>query len=131
MINKLDHGCVRPFRELNAASGSGELRVADASGQAEGGRGEASTEIEDALFAEENEADEMTCEPCEERVPKTLFDPLLPTPKEVAAHNLTHCPYRSWCKICVESRGREDAHKSRKGEDPSEGGLPEIAMDYD
>ena len=98
--------------------------------QASSGQEQAVDAVEAAILEEEG-ADEWLCEPCEERVPKTLFDPLLPTAKEVATHNITHCPYRSWCKICVESRGREDAHKTRQGEDPSEAGLPEVAMDYD
>ena len=57
----------------------------------EGREQEEDTAMEEAVV-EEDEAEELLCEPCEERVPKTL----LPTAKEVAAHNITHCPYRSW-----------------------------------
>ena len=35
----------------------------------------------------------------EARAPKLLQEPHLPHPKEVAEHNVTHCPYRSWCNI--------------------------------
>ena len=26
----------------------------------------------------------------------------------VRPHNLTHCPYQSWCEVCVASKGRND-----------------------
>ena len=29
-------------------------------------------------------------------------------------HNLTHLPYRSWCSICVESKGRANNHPTQK-----------------
>ena len=32
-------------------------------------------------------------------------------------HNATHIPFRSWCRICVKSKGREDAHRNRRGEE--------------
>ena len=90
---------------------------------------------EDALAAVEPSSDEGEVEdaeePCHEaRAPKTLFNPLLPTAREVAEHNITHCPYRSWCDICVRTRGREDAHR-RQEQSPEESGLPEVGMDYD
>ena len=28
-------------------------------------------------------------------------------------HNLAHMPYRSWCPICIQERGRSDAHPQR------------------
>ena len=58
---------------------------------------------------------DFQCQPCEVRAPKTLWDPLLPTPLEVAEHNLTHRPYRRWCKICIAAWGREDPHKRGGG----------------
>ena len=67
----------------------------------------------------------------EERLPKSLFDPLKPTAAQVEAHELAgHCPYRNWCKICNFARGKEDPHK-RLDEETSKGGLPEVGMDYD
>lgn len=46
---------------------------------------------------------------------------------EVEEHSLTHCPYRSWCKICVEAQGKEDPHVSTH--ECSEG-IPRFSMDY-
>ena len=69
-------------------------------------------------------------EPCmEARVPRTAFDPLLPSAKEVAEHNITHLPYRRWCKVCCEARGREDPHS--RDQQGIKDGLPEIGADYD
>ena len=33
-----------------------------------------------------------------------------PTPEEVAAHELNHLPFRSWCKVCVRSKGTSHPH---------------------
>ncbi len=43
---------------------------------------------------EDEAIDEDLC--AEAVAPKTLFNPLLPSAREVADHNLTHCPYRRW-----------------------------------
>ena len=37
---------------------------------------------------------------------KAVQAPKQPTPQEILEHNVTHLPYRSWCPICVQSRGR-------------------------
>ena len=37
-------------------------------------------------------------------------DPGGPTAEELALHELTHLPHRSWCPICVKARGKEDPH---------------------
>ena len=36
--------------------------------------------------------------------------PKLPSDAEVAAHNLTHLPYRSWCPHCVAARRPKSHH---------------------
>ena len=61
--------------------------------------------------------------------PKVTTDPQQPSIEEVSAHEFTHMPYRSWCKVCVMSRGREDAHpRSKKGR--TKQGLLEVGLDY-
>ena len=54
----------------------------------------------------------------------------LPTQAEVAAHDVVHCPYRSWCEICVAASGKEDAHSRSNGCDV-ETGLPILSFDYE
>ena len=39
-----------------------------------------------------------------------MKDPRLPRRDEVEAHELTHLPFRSWCKHCVRGRGKEMPH---------------------
>ena len=45
---------------------------------------------------------------------KGIKSPEQPTPQERAEHNLTHLPFRSWCPLCVQSKGKADAHKQQK-----------------
>ena len=56
------------------------------------------------------------CLPC----PKT------PTDHEVAVHNLTHLPYRSWCRHCVAARRPNTHHRSS----PASRSMPLLAADY-
>ena len=49
----------------------------------------------------------------EETEPRdSLPTPDLPSQSVVDDHNIDHCPYRSWCRQCVEGRGREMARRS-------------------
>ena len=52
-----------------------------------------------------------------------------PTRMEVDEHNFIHCPYRSWCPVCVEAQGKDDPHyKSTREDCPNE--APVIVLDY-
>ena len=73
--------------------------------------------------------EEIVCEPCGEMKARTWRSPINPTSVEVAEHDLTHCPYRTWCAICVAAMGREDPHPRRDLKKESE--LLIIGMDYD
>ena len=56
---------------------------------------------------------------------KALTTPPQPTEAERELHNLTHLPFRSWCKICQQARGRKD-YKHRQVFDSR----PTIQVDY-
>ena len=45
--------------------------------------------------------------------PATLQDPGTPDPIVLDQHSLTHFPTQSWCKMCVESRGRDSPHREQ------------------
>ena len=60
-----------------------------------------------------------------ERKTKKMQDPKMPTKTEIEEHNLTHLPFRSWCRHCVRGRGKELPHK-RVGE---HGEMPELHVD--
>ena len=50
----------------------------------------------------------------EARVPKFRNPPIAPTVQERAAHEVTHVPFRQWCKHCVAGRGTSHGHRKQK-----------------
>ena len=81
--------------------------------------------VEEEKEKEEDEVEGVGEEP---RKMKKMRDPKAPTSEERRIHELNHLPYRSWCKFCVEGRGKEKRHyKWRERED---GAIPEIHVDY-
>ena len=79
----------------------------------------------------EKEGDDELEPPEEEqfgmRNPRRVLDPKLPSQREVEEHNLTHLPYRNWCKHCVFGKGRAAPHYKRTKREDS---LAEIRFDY-
>ena len=59
--------------------------------------------------------------------PKPLPEPKVPTKAQVAAHNLTHWPYRSWCPHCVAARRPNSHHRSSSD---SQRSAPLLVADY-
>ena len=57
-----------------------------------------------------------------------IRDPGAPTLREIAEHELTHLPHRSWCHACVAGRSRDRPHKRLDGRDPS--AIPCVVFDY-
>ncbi|CAK0869006.1 unnamed protein product [Prorocentrum cordatum] len=49
-----------------------------------------------------------------------------PSAKEKARHELTHCPYRAWCRYCLTGQATEDPHKSQSKEST----VAKLALDY-
>ena len=45
------------------------------------------------------------------RRPKPVARPYTPTRTEVYEHEVTHLPYRNWCKHCVRGRGVSSPHQ--------------------
>ena len=46
----------------------------------------------------------------EVRKPKPATRPYTPTRAEIYEHEVTHLPYRSWCRHCVHGRGVSSPH---------------------
>ena len=57
-------------------------------------------------------------EPQEARKAKGLPAPQQPTAQERLEHELTHLPYRSWCPVCVQAKGRSDNHPKQHNKTP-------------
>ena len=64
-------------------------------------------------------------EEAEER--KIMKDLGQSTNKEMEEHRIDHWPYRSWCPVCIQSKGKERDHPRRKRD---VGVLPEFSWDY-
>ena len=63
----------------------------------------------------------------EGRAPNVLRGPTRVSRREIEEHELTHTPYRSWCRYCVRGRARNAPHR-RSEEDRNK--TPRISMDY-
>ena len=90
----------------------------------------------DEVTAEEMEIDDVgegaRVARAETRVDEHRDEPPTPRPREVrlsstrsgaeivSLHNLTHCPFQSWCEVCVASKGRSD-HYYREAPQPMDG----------
>ena len=65
----------------------------------------------------------------EGREPKGLSAPARVSAKEREMHELTHTPFRNWCKYCMRGRSIKKAHRRQKDEE-EESKIPRISMDY-
>ena len=125
---KKGHDDIRPLgKTINSAAGRSECAAEDvepdgAEERAEGVAGETEPEME--------------CHPCGEGMDKEeagkrktirVATPYKPSEAEVEDHDLTHLPYRSWCKHCIRGRGKETSHQQQSQEDRS---VPEFHMDF-
>ena len=93
------------------------------SSQVEGnGSGEAVEKEAMGTGGDEDIVEEQDVEPR-----RIVPSPIRLSASQVAAHRVTHHPYRSWCDECVEAFGREKAHFG--GDHASERKVPLISMD--
>ena len=58
--------------------------------------------------------------------PQSLRSPVLPLQSEQDAHALTHQPFRSWCRVCQQAKGRVGQHRQQH----QEGDISIIQLDY-
>ena len=56
---------------------------------------------------EDLEEDEQT------RLGAALAQPVLPSAAEIAAHEVSHIPYRAWCTSRVRGRAKSQPHRSQ------------------
>ena len=81
---------------------------------------------------EKDETDEEVEGEGEEAVEaKKLRDPGEPTQAERAQHELTHLPFRAWCRFCVFGRSQHDHHQRVvRVEDSMDAAVHVISLDY-
>ena len=92
-------------------------------------------EVHDAGQGQEDaeQYDAQGNEPEEEEMekPKMVRQPDKPTAKQIAEHELTHMPFRSWCTHCIRGRARNDQHRRQKeGADDKDDCVTTWSMDY-
>ena len=80
--------------------------------------------LDDVSDEEAKDSDEGAGEEDSARI---IRAPPRPTPEMIAAHEVSHLPFRSWCAFCVRGRGQSCAHPRVDQGDES---LPVIAVDY-
>ena len=81
---------------------------------------------EKGVFPGEGSEEEDEEEEFGKRIPQKKMDPKEPTPAERREHELTHIPFRSWCRHCVRGRGKEeDCRKTDRAPE-----IPEIHIDF-
>ena len=78
-------------------------------------------------FEPEDEDNREEGEEAEE--PRGLRAPLKVSKEQRDAHEITHTPYRAWCRHCVRARSRNAPHKTRT-EEQRERQVPKVSMDY-
>lgn len=61
--------------------------------------------------------------------PRPLKAPYKPSAREIAEHELTHCPPRSWCDHCVKGQYKDRPHRS-VSEMYADSDITRVAMDY-
>ena len=60
--------------------------------------------------------------------PRVIRSPHAPSRQEVIEHNITHCPFRSWCPECVMGKSKCDSHMKTSSD--GDRTVPLVAMDY-
>ena len=68
------------------------------------------------VAAENDIIEEFEPEDEEAEEPRGLRAPLEVSKEQRDAHEITHTPYRAWCRHCVWVRGRNAPHRTRTEE---------------
>ena len=112
----------------DVATGDSDRDGQDSVGGGQDSRGQEQREESsggDGLSDREEEGEEG-------REARGLRAPVKVTKEMREEHNKTHCPYRSWCKHCVEGRGMNMPHKNKAHDDKDKEiqAVPRVSMDY-
>ncbi len=93
-------------------------------GRSQGG---GSVGVEDGMDVS---GDEFKCTPCEEaeRI-RSVPAPGKPSRAEVKDHEITHCPYRSWCDHCVRGQAKDKQQRTVTGE-YADASMVRVILDY-
>ena len=68
--------------------------------------------------------------PAEKYPARVKPSPAKPSSEEIARHEASHCPYRSWCPACVAASARDGPHPKQRRE-AEEPGHALVSLDYE
>ena len=68
----------------------------------------------------------LSAQPSEPK-PNEVVPPTEPSAEERRLHELTHLPFKNWCRFCQEHKSRSDMHKPT---DVTQHGIPTISYDF-
>ena len=125
-------GCIEPDSSQESRSGLEQpIRPKHVlSNEAEGAARSEEIETQGDVEVVEDDPEEAEEKEQEEgRAPMTRRDPAAPTRQEYEGHQVSHTPFRSWCKSCVAGRGKQNYHK-KKPEEEDGNRVPNFHLDY-
>ena len=102
-----------------AMAQEGEMSESRPGAAQRAGEGEPVTNPDAKLEVDEDEG----------QVQRAAKAPRLPGAREREEHNLTHCPYRSWCEHCVKGQAKDFPHRTVSGS-LAESDVVRVSMDY-
>ena len=85
-------------------------------------------DAEESREEREEEIEESESQAQEGRTIRVMKNPKEPTQAEVDQHNVSHCPFRSWCKVCVMGQSVTKGHFKRREDEESQ--VPTVSLDY-
>ena len=81
-----------------------------------------------AVSPSEIETPEEELEDEQTRLGAALAQPVLPSAAEIAAHEVSHIPYRAWCTSCVRGRAKSQPHRTTHTHKDDK--YPVVSIDY-
>ena len=65
---------------------------------------------EDVAAGDPGAEEVIHAEEAETQAPRVPRAPRTPSQQEIDDHEVTHCPFRSWCEHCVRGQAKDDPH---------------------
>ena len=121
--NQYEETPVRPNSDLNSKE-KGHIEKNEEDEKEEGEEGEEENEEDEDKDEEQNEEEQEGARVKVQRKPEE------PSKQEREEHEITHIPFRTWCRHCVRGKSKDSQHRTKKKEEKEEEKVPTISMDY-
>ena len=84
---------------------------------------------EDVAAGDPGAEEVIHAEEAETQAPRVPRAPRTPSQQEIDDHEVTHCPFRSWCEHCVRGQAKDDPHCAVSAE-YADSSVVRVSMDY-